>query len=362
MGWAERAMQRNRILGSTLGLLLAVTATAGLLPAQDGPRVTVGGVGYVHFRYQLDADSSLNPLAHQNNFDVDRSYVTVTGRLRDGISTRVTIDVDGRDATDALTMRLKYAYVGYQPSGSPVMFKLGMIQTPLVDFIETLWGYRMQGTVALDRNRYLTSSDFGLSVDGSWSGDRINATAGLYNGEGYSREPGDHRKDLAARVSVQLMPSDTTGKTAGLRVTGYGHYGRATGGGLRSRYVGMLSYQSKRLTLGAEYGITSDSTAADSPEPAGRVISAYGVYRPSGSRLALLARWDQVDPNTDVELDVPDLASGVRTRVIAGVSYQLTPDVRVLVDADLLSAEHGSPNNSFNATRRTLFFHTEFKF
>jgi hypothetical protein len=355
-------MQRNRYFPWTIGLAAAMITVGGPLQAQDAPRVTVGGVGYVHFRYQLDADSSLNPLAHQNNFDVDRSYVNVVGRLRDGITTRVTIDVDGRDATDALTMRLKYAYVGYQPSGSSLGFKLGMIQTPLVDFIETLWGYRMQGTVAMDRNRYLTSSDIGFSVDGSWSNDRVNATAGIYNGEGYSREPGDHRKDLAGRMSVQLMPSDTTGKTAGLRVTGYGHYGRATGGGLRSRYVGMLSYQSKRLTLGAEYGITSDSTAVDSPETKGRVISAYGVFRPTASRLALLARWDQVDPNTDIEPDVPDLSTGVRTRVIAGVSYQLTPDVRLLVDADMLSLEHGSPNNAFNASRRTLFFHTEFRF
>ena len=355
-------MQRNPRFTTFLAAAAACVASSSPLLAQDTPRVTVGGVGYVHFRYQLDADSSLNPLAHQNNFDVDRSYVTVTGRLRDGISTRVTIDVDGRDATDALTMRLKYAYVAWQPHESPLSFKLGMIQTPLVDYIETLWGYRMQGTVALDRNRYLTSSDFGASVDGSWSDDRVNATVGIYNGEGYQREPGDHRKDLAGRVSVQLMGSDTTGKTAGLRLTGYGHYGRATGGGLRSRYVGMLSYQSKRITLGAEYGITSDSTAVDAPETKGRVISAYGVYRPRNSRLALLARYDHVDPDTDVEPTEPDLSTGVRTRLIGGVSYQLTPDVRVMVDADLLSLEHGSPDNAFNATRRTLYFHTEFRF
>ena len=31
-------------------------------------------------------------------------------------------------------------------------------------------------------------------------------------------------------------------------------------------------------------------------------------------------------------------------------------------DADLLSLEHGSPDNAFNATRRTVFFHTEFRF
>lgn len=348
---------RIALLGATL-----IAGPTAVAIAQDAPRVTVGGVGYVHFRYQLETDSSLSPAAHQNNFDVDRSYLNVNGRLGDGISTRVTIDVDGRDATDALTMRLKYGYVAWQPSGSAMSFKLGMIQTPLVDFIETLWGYRMQGTVAMDRNKYLTSSDIGFSVDGAWGGDRVSATAGIYNGEGYSKEPGDHRKDVAGRVSVQLMPSDTTGKTAGVRLTGFGHYGRATGGGLRSRYVAMLSYQSKRLTLGAEYGITSDSTADDAPETKGRVFSAFGVYRLPASRLALMARVDQVDPDTDVEPSDADLATGVRTRVIGGVSYQLTPDVRVLIDADLLSLKHGSPNNAFNATRRTLFFHTEFKF
>lgn len=354
-------MQRIGRFGWRTVIVTVLVTTGSTLQAQDAPRVTVGGVGYVHFRYQLDADSSLNPAAHQNNFDVDRSYITVSGKLRDGISTRVTIDVDGRDATNALTMRLKYAYLAWQPAGSRITAKLGLIQTPLVDFIETLWGYRMQGTVAMDRNKYVTSSDFGISVDGAW-GDRVNATAGLYNGEGYSREPGDHRKDVAARLSVQLMPSDTTGRTTGLRLTGFGHYGRATGGGLRSRFLGLLSYQSKRVTLGAEYGVTSDSTAADSPETKGRVLSAYGVYRSADSRLALLARVDKVDPDTDIDPAGPDLSSGERTRVIAGVSYQMTPDVRLLVDADLLTAQHGSPNNAFNATRRTLYFHTEFKF
>jgi hypothetical protein len=58
----------------------------------------------------------------------------------------------------------------------------------------------------------------------------------------------------------------------------------------------------------------------------------------------------------------PDLATDVRTRVIAGLSYQLTPDVRVLLNADLASQEQGSPNNAFNATRRTLLFQTEFTF
>ncbi len=108
--------------------------------------------------------------------------------------------------------------------------------------------------------------------------------------------------------------------------------------------------------------MTRDSTAANAPETRGRVLSAFGVYNLAGSPLALMARVDRHDPDTDADPAGPDLDAGERTRVIAGVSYQMTPEVRFLVDADLLSLEHGSPGNAFDATRRTLYFHTEFRF
>lgn len=343
--------------------VVAILASPAGLAAQHTPTVTVGGVGYAHFRYQLDADSSLPGGAHRNNFDVERSYITVAGRLRDGITTRITADVDRRRAaSNQLTFRLKYGYVAWTPDSSALTWKLGMIQTPVIEFLEALWGYRMQGQVALDRNGYLPSSDFGASVDGTWDDGRIQATAGIYNGEGYSNAPGDAGKDLALRASVRLAATDTTSRTAGLRLTGYGHYGKATGGGTRSRWMGLLSYQTRRLTLGAEYTVTRDSTAPDAPDTRGTVFSAYGVYQLPASPLAVLARVDRVDPDADRSPSVPDLATGVQTRVIAGASWRLTPEVRLLLDADLLSLQHGSPNNAFHAGRRTIYFHTEVRF
>lgn len=345
------------------GLLALLVLLPALLVAQSKPTVSVGGTGYLNFGYQLDTDSSLTPPAHRNNFDVDRSYITLKAKFDKGLSARITADVDGRRAaSNQLTFRLKYGYLGWEPSGSPLGFKLGMINTPVIGYIEELWGYRMQGSVALDRAGYLTSSDFGISVDGSWADDAVNMTAGLYNGEGYSRAPGDQHKDIAARVSVRLLESDAGGATGGLRLTGFALVGKANGGGDRQRFLGMLSWQSSALALGLEYAVTQDSTAADAPETKGRVLSAWGVYNLPDSPLALLARVDRHDPDTDVDPAGPDLATGERTRVIAGVSYQMTPEVRFLVDADLLSLQHGSPGNTFDATRRTLYFHTQFTF
>ncbi len=337
--------------------------SALLLPALPlAAQVSVSGVGYLHFRYQLDADSSLSPPAHQNNFDVDRSYISVATPTSDEVSARVTVDVDGRDNSSSLLFRLKYAYVRWRPSGAGVSLTAGMLPTPLVGYTERLWDYRMQGQVAMDRSNYLTSSDIGVSADAEWGDGRFQVVGGVFNGEGYENTPGDHRKDVAARASVRLLSSDTTASTAGLRLTGYAHYGRATGGGIRARWLAMLSWQSKRLTLAAEHGWTRDSTAADSPSTHGRVSSLWGVWRPGNSPFAALARIDRVDRDTDIVPVAPDPATDVETTVIVGVSYQVSPRLRLLIDADLVSLNQGSPGNAFDATRRSLFVHTAFLF
>ncbi len=353
----SRTSRRRALLGA------AVVTLAAPLAAQDAPTVSVSGVGYLHYRYSLGTDSSLTVPGHANNFDVDRSYVTITGKLRDGITTRVTTDVDGRKAaSNQLTLRLKYAYVAWKPKGSALTWKFGQIQTPYIDFEESLWGYRMQGPVAMDRQGYLSSSDVGASVDGSWSADAVNLTAGVYNGEGYSKAPGDQYKDVAARVSVRLLDTGAKGKTGGLRATGFALVGKANGGGTRTRFLGLLSYQSASFTLGGLYAITKDSTAVASPETKGSVLSAFATYDLPRSPLGLMARVDRWDPDTDVDPSEPDLRYDVQTRIIAGAAYRLTPDVRLLLDADLASLEHGSPSNGYDAARRSLYFHVEFKF
>jgi hypothetical protein len=328
---------------------------AGTVPA--AAQVTVDGVIYANFRYGLETDSSFSPAATPNNFDVARSYLNVRSKSAGGISTRVTVDVDGRKAdANQLTFRLKYAYVGWTPEGSALTYNFGLLPTPILGFIEDTWGYRMQGTVAIDRNKYLSSSDFGFAVAGAWDDQAVSVDVGVYNGETYSNAPGDNRKDVAGRVSVRLAKTDQGGKTGGLRATGFASYGKSNGGETRQRMLGMLSYHAKALRLGAEYAVTKDD------ETKGRVMSAWGTYDLTDSPIGLMARVDQSDRDTDIDPVGVDLDSGTQTRLIAGVSYQLAPMVRLLLDADIVSAENGPASNSFEAANRSLYFHTEIKF
>src|SRR5512140_931099 len=163
-------------------LLLACTLALGA--RQAAAQTTVGGVAYVQFNYQT------SDTAHSNAFDITRAYVNVLGRFGGGVGTRVTGDVY-RNTDGSLAYRLKYAFVTWTPEGSPLTVKFGQMQTAWLDWEESLWNYRMQGTMAVDRNGYMSASDFGAGVDGAFDHDRFNFQAGVYNGENYNKATGD---------------------------------------------------------------------------------------------------------------------------------------------------------------------------
>ena len=315
-----------RALAAVALSALTASAVQAQASAQQAPQVSVTGVIYTQYRYTDE------PIAAKSNFEMTRAYVNVLGRFSNGITTRVTTDILPNTAGNDF-IRLKFAYAAWTPTGSSLTYKLGMIHTPYVDFEETLWDYRMQGTIAVDRNGAMTAADIGFGVDGRWNNEQINGQVVIVNGEGYAGGTGDFRKDLEARVSVRVKPTNDNSRVGGLRVTGYAGIGKATGGADRNRYLGLLSYRTQQYTLAGEYVSRTDG-AVD-----GSIISAFGVYHLKNSKVAVIARCDIVDPNTNV-------ANNKNTRLIAGASYQMSPNVRLLADLDRLSFESGAtPTN-----------------
>ncbi|MEO6067091.1 MAG: hypothetical protein ABIQ41_03800 [Gemmatimonadales bacterium] len=337
-------MQQQMIRGWTVAVLAAATMTGGELAAQaatPAPQLSVSGVGYAQWNYNLSGTQ------HNNVFDVTRTYLNFNAKFSGGVATRVTPDIY-RNGDGSLGYRLKYGYVSYQPNAGNLTYKFGLIQTPWLSREEDLYDYRMQGGMAWERGGYLSSADFGLSADAKFMSGRLDVNAGVYNGETYKKTEGDQRKDFMARASYRLGTSDDNSASGGLRLTAYAGIGRPTGGGNRDRYIGMLSYKSTRWTLAAEYGMTRDSsTVAPTALTKGSIITAFGVYRLPASKIALIARVDLTDPNTD-------LSNDRQTRIIGGVSYQLSPNLRLLGDVDLLSHEAGDPTIPVDARNQAL--------
>lgn len=364
-------------------------SAAGLLALAAHPlmsQTTVGGVAYGQYQYALAKDTLTadSAIQHINNFDITRAYVNVIGRLPGGITARVTTDIFTNGAIPgSRIIRLKYAYVAWNPGTSPLTYKIGAIHTPWVDWEENLWDYRMQGTIAMERGSpvtgtsYLSSSDFGLGVDGKWSADRFNFQAGLYNGENYNGALSDQHKDVMARASYRLMNTDDGTRVGGLRLTAYGQHGRPGTGGTRQRYIGMISYRSVDVLAAAEYAMTKDSVhggptapgggaIAAVPERSGSVISVFGTFHPHGTRWTAIGRVDLVDPQTDSTLAAGPGTNDKTTRIIAGVAYQLTPNVRLLGNVDVVSYESNFVPNAAQyaawVARQSAYFQVMFTY
>lgn len=308
------------------------------------PQVTIGGLVYTQYVYQL-ADS----VTHFNAFDVTRAYINVLGRFANGVTARVTPDIY-RNADGSLALRLKYAFATYTPTGSPLTFKTGLIHTPWLDWEEALWDYRMQGQMAMERAGYLSAADFGVGVDGKWMSDKVNFQATVVNGTTYKSPENSEGKDAQARVSVRVLDTDDSSRVGGLRITGYVGYGRATTGD-RNRAIGMVSYRTKQLTLAGEAGIAQSGQLG---AVNGHVFSAFGVYKVPQSKAAIIAR-----------VDVTHLQAGAvdkQTRFIAGASYQLSPNWRLLADVDNASYQTDPLNAANYATRSQALFQTQLSF
>lgn len=298
--------------------------------------------------------ADLGPGAEGNNrFEISRAYLTLAGRISERVTARLTTDAI-REGDAELEIRLKYAFIGYTIPGSRVVARFGLTQTPVVEFEEALWEHRMQGSVPADRLRFLSSADAGLALDGAWgAGDQVQATVGVYNGEGWNRANTDAGKDLMARVTVRLAGSDEAGALGGLRLTGYGHFGSPAGGGRRQRALGMLSWRAQRFTVAGQLLATRDRSDADgSPGPVvdGRLVTAFAVVKVPETTVALIGRVERFDPDRGT-------AGNWQTRWTGGIGWRMSPELRILVSLEHQTYEGGAPTPALDAARVRALVH-----
>ena len=75
--------------------------------------------------------------------------------------------------------------------------KLGIQQTPLLDYEENIYRYRFQGhDVHRAREGFYNSADAGASFHYNLPKNYGEIHAGLFNGEGYARPGGERRKGV----------------------------------------------------------------------------------------------------------------------------------------------------------------------
>jgi hypothetical protein len=330
-----------------------VTPAPDYTPPDDTPGVRVGGTLFADYTYTLapDAIDAEGRPFNANAFNVTRAYINVTGQLNHLFGFRLTPDIvresgSGSSSNGRLTLDLKYAYLQLNLDdwlwrGSYV--RAGMIQTPYVDFEESIYRYRFQGTVFAEREGYLPSSDYGISFRTQFPRGYGEVTGGLYNGEGFSRFETNDQKALQIRGTVRPFPRANAAR--GLRATVFydaDHYARNAE---RRRAIALASFEHRLGNIGAEYLAASDrSTAAAARlESSGYSIWAtpripigpLPVAPPAGvvrASLEGLFRFDRRQPD--------HANDSLKDRWIAGVAYWPWMRVATVSAAFLLDYEH----------------------
>lgn len=331
--------------------LVLARAAAAQTPAQttDAPSIKVGATIYTDFTDQTspqstDADGNA---IESNAFNVSRSYINITGSLSHIVAFRITPDVvresglvtagpGGAIANDSLVFRIKYAFMQFNlddwlTKGSWV--RLGIQQTPLLDYEEGIYRYRFQGTTFTEREGFYNSADAGVSFHYNLPSDFGEVHAGLYNGDGYTKPDSNDQK--AVEVRGTLRPFARGARLLhGLRVTAFyvgDHYIRNDE---RMRAVGQATFESQYVNAGVDAIVAHDQPSAAKTDVRSSGWSFWATPRKplaNGASLELLLRYDHLNPDDRV-------AGQARPRTIGGVAYwfphQGSVSSAVLVDYD----------------------------
>ncbi|HEV3214955.1 MAG TPA: porin [Vicinamibacterales bacterium] len=345
-----------------------VTPAAGYTPPDDTPSVRVGLTLFPVYTYQTDpkiTDANGNTV-NKNSFDVARAYINITGNISHIVAFRLTPDVTRESGlltlatgnsvpNDSLVYRIKYAYAQFNlddwmTRGSWV--RIGIQQTPWVDFEEGIYRYRFQGTVFAERiplPTTMTSSDAGASFHYNFPSNFGEVHLGVYNGENYQRVEVNNQKAIEFRGTVRPFATSLP-VLRGLRahlVYYNDHYVR---GNERMRLMGNLTFEHQYLNAGFDYLKAKDQAQATANDIASNGYSVWATPRApmaNGSSWEALLRYDHWKPNTAStpapasSSPIPGttlLNSQAQNRAIFGVSYwfphQGNVTTAILVDYD----------------------------
>jgi len=324
MTLSRAAVTLTLVLQSTLAIA-QVTPAAGHTPPDDTPSIRVGMLLFTDYTLQTspDATDSDGNVIHPNSFNIGRSYINLTGNLNHIVAFRITPDI-ARETNAASSLngsyefRIKYAYAQFNfddwlPKGSYA--RLGIQQTPWLDFAEGIYRYRFQGTMFVEREGYFNSADGGASFHLQLPSNYGDVHAGVFNGEGYNRAEANDQKALMIRASIRPLPGGLP-VLRGIRGHVFYDGDRYVKNADRTRFIAAVTFEHTYLNASMEYLDTKDraSTSPADAEVAGRGYSIWATPRTTRGWEGLL-RYDHIAPNR-----VP-FASRVRNRGIFGIAY-----------------------------------------
>ncbi|HET6349343.1 MAG TPA: hypothetical protein VFH88_09710 [Candidatus Krumholzibacteria bacterium] len=336
----------------------------------------VGGVFYLAYQNGKvgqggGTDDATTPF---NQFVLNRGYLDVQKTISPMFMGRYTTDIT-RDGTGDWKTRIKYLYGKFSFKGnnaiSGIGVEFGQVHNPWLDFEESINGFRVQGTMFLERNGIFNSADVGIVAGSDLGGQADDAYRkdvsshyagrwgtwqfGVYNGGGYHAPENNLNKVMEGRLTIRPLPDVAPGlQVSALGMTGKGNTVAAPDFQV---FDGMVSYQSVWVTGTAQYyngkgnsGGSAVTSSGDARKQDG--YSVFGaVHVAKEHRLSVIGRYDRFDSNTDSD------TNDVVKRSIVGLAYAFVGNNLVLLDYenDDHSTDGYASDQQFQASLQLVF-------
>jgi len=350
-----------------------VTPASGYTPPDDTQAIRLGATLFYDYTFMSaptakDADGNE---IHTNSFNVSRAYINVTGNISHVIGFRITPDIV-RDADPGslqgnLVYRIKYAYAqinmdDWTGDWKGTWARVGIQQTPYIDFMEGIYRYRFQGTIFVEREQIggnLTSSDAGASFHTGLPNNYGEVHFGVYNGEGYSKNEVNNQKAFQIRATVRPLATNSMVVARGLRFTVFWDNDNYVQNANRDRFVFNTTYEHKYFNLGYDYLNGKDQTSGTTANTDSKGWSFWitPFFHEKGNGLEALLRVDRFTPDNTTS----GKTNQDKQRFIGGVAYWFphpggSATAALLLDYEQLKFDQ-FPDAAANATQKRLAVH-----
>jgi hypothetical protein len=216
-------------------------------------------------------------------------------------------------SSDSLIYRIKYAYGqvnfdDWMTRGS--WARIGVQQTPWVDFDEGIYRYRFQGTVFAERiplPTTMTSSDSGASFHYNLPSNYGELHVGAYNGENYQKVETNNQKALELRGTIRPFATGAP-VLRGLRAHFVYYTDHYVAHAERRRVMGNLTFEQRYLNAEFDYLSGKDQTLTTAADIASKGYSVWATPRKplaNNASLEALLRYDHWVPNTSTTTLAP---------------------------------------------------------
>ena len=297
-------------------------------------------------------------------FQIRRVYFAYDNDISEKFTTRFRLEMDPSAsllASNKIGVYVKDAYLAWKNifSGSNLVF--GIQPSPTFDASETYWGYRSLEKTIMDLRGIVPSRDYGVALKGALAGNgMIGYWVMFANGSGNSPET-DKYKRYYGQVSIK--PNDNLYAMVNFDFQDRAQIANPYSAGTKvddgtttaSAFITYMQPGTFKIGLEAFTQSTSNGfnngTALSSKSALGISVWASADLQ---SDLAVVARYDNFDPNTDSKSK-----GDMRNLILAGLDWKVDKNVHIepnIYDESYEAPTGGSAPKAALTGRVTLYY------